>query len=27
MKVVTLLAYAHVGLWLLDPSFFFSPES
>jgi len=22
MKVVTLLDYAQVGLWLLDPSFF-----
>jgi len=27
MKVVTLLDYAQVRLWLLDPSFFFSPES
>jgi len=27
MKVVTLLDYAQVGLWLLDPSLFFSLES
>jgi len=27
MKVVTLLGYAQVGLWLLDRSFFFSLES
>jgi len=27
MKVVTLLDYAQVGLWLFDPSFFFSLES
>jgi len=27
MKVVTLLDYARVGLWFLDSSFFFSPES
>jgi len=27
MKVETLLDYAQVGLWLLDPRLFFSPES
>jgi len=27
MKVVTLLDYPPVGLWLLDSIFFFSPES